>query len=155
MINLINDQMKKFRISPTLEFFFPDDTSKVLIPLINTNVQAGFPSLADDFIEDYIDLNKEYIKNKASTFMVRVNGNSMIDAGIGNEDLLIVDKSIKPTTNKIAVCYYEGGYIVKRLRIEDEVIWLMPENYNYFPIKITPEAEFLIWGVVTTIIKKV
>jgi len=147
--------MKTIPISPSLEIYKPDVSTTVPIPLINTNVEAGFPSPADDFVEAYIDLNKEYIKNKPSTFMVRVNGNSMIDAGISHGDLLIVDKSIKPVTNKIAVCFYEGGYIVKRLRIEEDVIWLMPENYNYVPIKITPEDEFLIWGVVTAIIKKV
>lgn len=147
--------MKTVPISPSIEVFIPDVSTSTPIPLINTNVCAGFPSQSDDFIEAYIDLNKEYIKNKPSTFMVRVNGNSMIDAGISNGDLLIVDKSIKPVTNKIAVCFYEGGYIVKRLRIEEDVIWLMPENYNYVPIKITPEDEFLIWGVVTAIIKKV
>lgn len=147
--------MKTIPITPSLEVFIPDVSTSTPIPLINTNVGAGFPSPADDFVEAYIDLNKEYIKNKSATFMVRVNGNSMIDAGISNGDLLIVDKSIKPVTNKIAVCFYEGGYIVKRLRIEEDVIWLMPENYNYVPIKITPEDEFLIWGVVTAIIKKV
>ena len=147
--------MKTIPISPSLEIYKPDVSTTVPIPLINTNVEAGFPSPADDFVEAYIDLNKEYIKNKPSTFMVRVNGNSMIDAGISHGDLLIVDKSIKPTTNKIAVCFYEGGYIVKRLRIEEDIIWLLPENYNYVPIKITPEDEFLIWGIVTTIIKKV
>lgn len=125
------------------------------IPLFNGGISAGFPSPAQDFLDESIDLNKELINNSAATFYGKVKGDSMIDAGINNGDLLIIDKSLEPSNNKIAVCYLDGEFTVKRLKIEKKSILLMAENKNYKPIKITEDNEFLIWGIVTYVIKNV
>ncbi|NOQ92071.1 MAG: translesion error-prone DNA polymerase V autoproteolytic subunit [Flavobacteriaceae bacterium] len=122
---------------------------------IDIGVSAGFPSPADDFKQQRISLDKEFIKNKEATFFVRVSGDSMVGAGLDDNDLLIVDKSLEPEHNKIAVCFIDGEFTVKRLKVEANGIWLQPENPNYKPIKITKENNFVIWGIVTYIIKKV
>ena len=132
------------------------DLSKTcFIPYFSGGVKAGFPSPADDFLDLSIDLNKEYINDADATFYGRAEGDSMKDAGISNDDLLIIDKSIEPKNGSIVVCYLDGGHIVKRVKITKDVIWLLSENEKYKPIKVTEGDEFLITGVVTTVIKKV
>ena len=138
---------------PTLPFFRPDFESDIRIPYIKEGVSAGFPSPATDFTENNIDLNKELCKNPLSTFYIKVKGNSMINAGINDKDILIVDKSLEPKNNKIAVCFIDGEFTVKRINVEKEGVYLMPENENYQPIKVTDENELIIWGIVTYVIK--
>jgi len=138
---------------PTLSFFRPDFESDIRIPYIKEGVSAGFPSPATDFTENNIDLNKELCKNPLSTFYIKVKGNSMINAGINDKDILIVDKSLEPKNNKIAVCFIDGEFTVKRINVEKECVYLMPENENYQPIKVTDENELVIWGIVTYVIK--
>lgn len=138
---------------PTLSFFRPDFESDIRIPYIKEGVSAGFPSPATDFTENNIDLNKELCKNPLSTFYIKVKGNSMINAGINDKDILIVDKSLEPKNNKIAVCFIDGEFTVKRIHVEKEGVYLMPENENYQPIKVTDENELVIWGIVTYVIK--
>jgi len=84
-----------------------------------------------------------------------VKGNSMKDAGLENGDLLIIDKSLEPKNGKSAVCFIDGEFTVKRIKIDKKIIWLIAENKDYQPIKVTPENEFVIWGIVTTVIKKI
>lgn len=136
-----------------LDFFRPNLESEIRIPLIQDVVSAGFPSPAADFLETFIDLNKELCKNPLATFYVKVKGNSMIDAGIHDKDLLIVDRSLEPRNNKIAVCFIDGEFTVKRILLENKSLFLMPENINYQPIKITEENQLIIWGIVTYVIK--
>lgn len=124
------------------------------LPLAGSGISAGFPSPADDYIDIAIDLNKELIKNKEATFFGRVKGDSMQDGGIHNGDLLIIDKSIEPKSGKIAVCFIDGEFTVKRIEMEKDVIWLIAENKNYPPIKVTMDNDFLIWGIVTSVIKR-
>ena len=116
-------------------------------------ISCGFPSPADDHLDEAIDLNREYIKNKSSTYFGRVSGDSMIDAGLENGDLLIIDKSLKPKDGNIAVCFLDGDFTVKRIRIEEGKIWLMAENKNYDPIEITPDNELMVWGIVVHSVK--
>lgn len=123
------------------------------LPLAEDGVSAGFPSPADDFLDLSIDLNEEYIRNKSATFFARVKGDSMKDAGISEGDLLIVDKSLEPKNNKIAVCFIDGEFTVKRITIEKDLIWLVAENKRYAPIKVTKDNDFIIWGIVTNVIK--
>lgn len=139
--------------TPTLEFYTPDYTTSVELPLFDVGISAGFPSPADDFIELTIDLNKYLIKHKDTTFFAKVKGNSMVNAGIFDGDLLVIDKSLEPTNGKIAICQIDGEFTVKRILIEKEVIWLIAENEAYEPIKVTPENEFMIWGIVIHSIK--
>jgi len=95
------------------------------------------------------------IKNKEATFYARVSGQSMIGAVLDDGDLLVVDRSLDPTHNKIAVCFIDGEFTVKRLHISDNKVFLKPENPNYTPIEVTKDNNFLIWGIVTHVIKKV
>jgi len=138
-----------------LTFFLPDFESELKIPFIKEGVSAGFPSPAADFMETNIDLNKELSENPLATFYIKVKGNSMIDAGINDKDVLVVDRSLEPQNNKIAICFIDGEFTVKRILVEKESLYLVPENPNYPPIKITEENELIIWGIVTYVIKKV
>lgn len=143
------DQNKK------LSFFLPEFESKLKIPFITEGVSAGFPSPAGDFMEANIDLNKELSENPLATFYIKVKGNSMIDAGINDKDVLVVDRSLEPKNNKIAICCIDGEFTVKRIKLEKDCLFLMPENKNYTPIKITEENQLIIWGIVTYVIKSV
>jgi DNA polymerase V len=120
---------------------------------VKEGVSAGFPSPATDFLGNEIDLNKELCKNPLATFYIKVNGNSMINAGISDKDILIVDRSLEPQNNKIAVCFIDGEFTVKRIQVEDDCLYLMPENPSYPAIKVTEENELVIWGMVTYVIK--
>ncbi len=146
----------KLQQPKALTFFAPTidmDTTGAIF--VDTGISAGFPSPADDFKQQRISLDKELIKNKEATFFARVSGQSMVGAGLDDNDLLVVDRSLEPAHNKIAVCFIDGEFTVKRLKIEDNSIWLQPENPNYKPIKVTEENNFIIWGIVTSVIKKV
>ena len=138
-----------------LTFFTPKKTNSLGAILVNAGISAGFPSPADDFKEERLSLDDEFIKNKEATFFARVSGQSMIGAGLNDNDLLIIDRSIEPEHNKIAVCFLDGEFTVKRLKVSKEGIWLQPENPDYPIIKITSENDFIIWGIVTNVIKKV
>jgi DNA polymerase V len=140
---------------PKLTFFLPDYESELRIPFMTGGVSAGFPSPAADFMETNIDLNKELSENPLATFYIRVKGNSMIDAGINDKDVLVVDRSLEPQNNKIAICFIDGEFTVKRIQLEKDCLYLMPENPNYAPIKVTEENQFIIWGMVTYVIKKI
>ena len=138
-----------------LTFFYPDFNSDIKIQMVPEGVSAGFPSPAADFTENNIDLNKELSKNPLATFYIKVKGNSMIDAGINDKDVLVVDRSLEPKNNKIAICFIDGEFTVKRLLLQDGELQLMPENPKYQPIKVTEENQFIIWGIVTYVIKSV
>ena len=120
------------------------------------DVKAGFPSPAGDCSEK-LDLIKLLVRHKASTFFFRVDGVSMVDSGMDEGDIIIVDRAIDPYNNCKAVCYVDGEYTVKRVEMLDGKVRLMPaneQNIKYQPIEITPENQFIIWGVVTYTIKK-
>ncbi|MDA8561515.1 translesion error-prone DNA polymerase V autoproteolytic subunit [Gammaproteobacteria bacterium] len=125
------------------------------IPLYSSKVSAGFPSPADDHIEAHLDLNEYLIKHPASTFFVRATGNSMVDAGINENDILIIDRSITPAHGKIVIAAVDGQLTVKKLYIKDNKNLLVPENKNYQPIEISEDNEVYIWGVVTNVIHNV
>ena len=141
-------------LTNTLDFFTPSMTTRVELPFYDVGIQAGFPSPADDFIELSIDINKEYIKNRDATFFARVKGHSMKNVGIFDGDLLIIDKSIEPQDNKIAICQVDGDFTVKRIKIDNDTVWLIAENEAYNPIKVTADNELMIWGIVVASIKK-
>ena len=126
--------------------------NKISLPFYNCLVPAGFPSPADDYIEDKLDLNNYLVKHPSATFFVRVVGESMIGAGIHNNDILIVDRSIEPRHNKIVVVALDGQMTVKRLYRRQKKTILMPENKLFKPIEIVDSTNILIWGVVTNVI---
>lgn len=125
------------------------------LPLFTSRIKAGFPSPADDYIEKNLDLNEFLIKHPSSTFFVRVEGESMKDAGINSGDILIVDKSLEPKNNRIVIAAINGELTVKRIMKKHDKLYLIPENDNFTPIEINKNAEFNIWGVVTYVIHPV
>ena len=121
--------------------------------LVEQGISAGFPSPADDFKEIRISLDKELVKNKEATFYARVSGESMIEAGLDDGDLLVIDRSLDPENGKIAVCFIDGEFTVKRIKKEKNKLYLMPENKKYKSIELNKDNELTIWGVVTYVIK--
>ncbi len=117
-------------------------------------VNAGFPSPASDYVEDKLDLNEHLIRHPASTFFVRVAGDSMIGAGIFDGDILIVDRSIKPINLNIVIAVLDDEFTVKRLLISKNGAILYPENPKYKPVEIKSDSGLIIWGVVTYVIHK-
>lgn len=120
----------------------------------NEGIHAGFPSPAQDYMEQTIDLNKELIKHPASTFLGRVVGDSMRDEGIEEGDILIIDKSLELLDGDLAVCFIDGEFTLKRVYLEKDFAWLVPANPDYPKIKVTKDNNFIIWGIVTYTIKK-
>lgn len=127
---------------------------RVCLPLFLSHVSAGFPSPADDYIEKQLDINDLVIKHPAATFFVRVSGDSMRGAGIHSGDILVVDKALEPVNGKIIVAILDGEFTVKRIVFDGSGITLLPENASYLPIKVQPESEFQVWGVVTYVIHR-
>lgn len=142
-------------MSDNINIFTPNDDSGIELPLSDERVAAGFPSPAEDYASLNLDLNRELIKNPASTFYARVSGLSMVDEGINDGDLLVIDKSIEPYDGCLAVCYIDGEFTLKRFERHDGYGLLIPANKDFKPIKVTAENDFCIWGVVTYLIKKV
>ncbi len=124
------------------------------LPLFLTPVMAGFPSPADDYVDEQLDLHRYLVKNPASTFFLRAEGESMINAGIHDNDLLIVDRSLDAGHNSIVIAAVDGELTVKRLVRQQEKTLLMPENENFAPIDITEREYVHIWGVVAYVVHK-
>jgi len=118
-------------------------------------VQAGFPSPAQGEYADSIDLNRALISNPAATFCARVIGNSMVDAGINEGDLLMIDRSLTPHNGSVAVCFIDGDFTVKRLSVRDNGVFLTPANADFPEIPVGEDSNFQVWGVVSHIIKRV
>jgi len=132
--------------------YMPDLSTKYRQSLFEAVVSAGFPSPAADYKEDKLDLNRYLIKNPAATFFVRAIGDSMMGAGIHSGDLLVVDRSLEPRDKSVVIAVIDGELTVKRIRIGKKKITLEPENENYSVQQISEDAEFEVWGVVTSVI---
>ena len=138
-----------------LTFLKPEKGNNLGQWLVEQGISAGFPSPADDFKEIRISLDKELVKNKEATFYARVSGNSMENAGISDGDLLIIDRSLEYRNNKIAVCFINGEFTVKRIIKKESKIFLKPENKNYKELELKDESELILWGIVTYVIKSI
>ena len=150
----ISMRLTRIHAGPVLDFYTPDFSTQLELPLAAGAISAGFPSPAEEYIELAIDLNKELIKHPAATFYARVKGSSMIDAGIADGDLLIIDKALEPKDGDIAVCFIDGEFTLKRLALKEDGLYLMPANAEFKPIRITEENDFLVWGMLAFIIHK-
>ena len=137
-----------------LSFFLPDAEDNLEMPYISSGIKAGFPSPAADFDGSRISIDQVVVKNAVATFYAKANGNSMIGAGIDDGDILVIDKSIEPQDGKIAVCFIDGEFTVKRIKIQENSLLLLPENKLFEPIEVTQENDFIIWGIVTYVVKK-
>lgn len=129
--------------------------TQISLPLFISKVPAGFPSPADDYVEKTLDLNELCVKQPAATFFVRVEGESMLGAGIHPNDILVVDRSIEPVPGKIVVCALNGELTVKRLDCENDQWKLKAENPNFPDIELHEEIDMVVWGVVTNVIHAV
>ena len=127
---------------------FNSTTKKFKVPLLSDSVSAGFPSPADDYTEENIDLNEHLISNPFSTFFLRVKGDSMINAGIKDKDLIIVDKSLIAKPGDIVIAMIDGEFTVKRLSIKNDELYLKAENHNYPDFRFKNHIDVQIWGVV-------
>lgn len=139
----------------SIDIYNPNQNSNLALPNVGSQIVAGFPSPAEDYLEAMLDLNKELIKNPSSTFYGRVKGVSMKDTGVDHGDLLVIDKSLPYRNNALAVCFFNGEFTLKRIKREGGGIVLMPTNRDYQPIMVKEDADFAVWGIVTYIIKKV
>ena len=139
-----------------LIFYSADLSTELDLPFASEGIRAGFPSPAQDYMTDSIDLNKELIPHPATTFYARAVGNSMTGFGISDGDLLVIDKSIEPLDGDIVVAFIDGEFTLKRIEkdADGSCLWLVPGNDDYPPIKITEENDFIIWGVLTYNIKR-
>ena len=122
------------------------------LPLFLTRVPAGFPSPGDDFLDKTLDLHELLIDHPAATFFVRVQGDSMQDAGISSGDILIVDRALKATHKRVVVAVINGEFTVKRLLLRGKKVFLAPENPAYPLLEVSEQSDFQIWGVVTYVI---
>lgn len=145
----------KMNMDNTLKIYSSETEKEIELPLSANGVSAGFPSPADDFMDLKLDLNRELVKNPASTFYARVSGVSMIDEGINDGDLLVIDKSVEPYSGCLAVAYIDGEFTLKRFEDNGDHALLIPANKNYKPIRVDADNDFMIWGVVRYVIKKV
>lgn len=123
------------------------------LPLFVSKVSAGFPSPAQDYVEQTLDLNELCIKRPAATFFVRVEGESMIEAGIFHNDILVVDRSVTPVHGDIVVAQVDGEFTVKELCLKPRLM-LIPRNGAYQPICLANDNELQIFGVVTNVIRQ-
>lgn len=139
-----------------LKIYEADLSSRLDLPLSEESIKAGFPSLAQDYMSESIDLNRELIRHPATTFYARTCGDSMTECGIDDGDLLIIDKGIRPSDGDIVVALIDGEFTLKKVVFEHEkdCISLVAANKKYAPIRVTEENQFLIWGVLTYNIKK-
>jgi DNA polymerase V len=145
-------QKMKIKMGANLKELGSIYQSPLSLPLFSSRVQAGFPSPADDHLETTLDLNQHLIQHPAATFFVRASGESMINAGINNEDILVVDRSLDPKDGDIIIAALNGELTVKRLQIRGKNVTLKPENPEYPFIEVTEDVDFLIWGVVTSVV---
>ncbi len=140
--------------SNRVEMIVPDTEKELGLPYSEGGVRAGFPSPAEDFMPRHIDLNRELIRHPASTFYARVCGESMAGAGIGDGDLLVIDRSVEPYDMCIAVCFIDGEFTLKHVKIDRDGLSLVPANPKFKPIRVSPDDQFTVWGVVRYVIKK-
>lgn len=133
-----------------------DFASKLALSLAPT-IKAGFPSPAEDYLHDSLDFNHDLIKNPEATFYGRVSGDSMIQAGICDGDIAVIDRSLQPIDGDIIVAYVNGEFTIKYLSLihkDEGYIELKPANPNYSPIRIDADDNFRVWGVVVWTIKQ-
>tara|TARA_Y100001970_G_scaffold163819_1_gene200215 strand:+ start:308 stop:742 length:435 start_codon:yes stop_codon:yes gene_type:complete len=124
-------------------------SKKTKIKLYTTSISAGFPSPAEDHMDISLDINEYLVKHPSSTFYIYVKGDSMIDSGIFDGDLLIVDRSLEVKSNSVVVAVIDGDFTVKKIKKDSGNLYLIPQNKKYKPILLENNMDFQIWGIVT------
>jgi DNA polymerase V len=146
-------KLKYLTSHKNIDFYNAETETELSLPLAH-DISAGFPSPAEEYMEISLDLNKALIPHPNSTFFGRVKGHSMRDAGISEGDILVIDKSLPPVNGKKAVCYIDGEFTLKTLKVDKTGVWLIPANPDYKPLRVTEENSFIVWGIVTYVIHK-
>lgn len=139
-----------------LEIFRGGFNTRLPLPYAEAGVQAGFPSPAQDYVDRSLDFNRELIAHPSATFYAKVVGRSMIDAGISEGDIVVIDRAVEPRQNDIVVAFINGEFTMKYIdfsEIRKKRIWLRPGNADFPPIKVTDAEDFRVWGVVVKVIK--
>lgn len=152
---LVRVMAKSKKRTEGMAFYRPERAEGAEAPLAQSGVHAGFPSPADDFIERRLDLGRALVPHPEATFFARVEGDSMKDECIEDGDLLVVDKSVEAADGDLTVSYLDGEFTLKRIRLREGKIRLVPANPRYEMIEVTPENDFSVWGVVTFVVKKI
>lgn len=139
-----------------LHVFSADTSTMLKLAFADNGIKAGFPSPAQDYMSESIDLNKELIRHSETTFLARVSGNSLVEAGICDGDLIVIDKSLEAKSGDFVVAFIDGEFTLKEFRMDEAngCAWLIPHNRDYSPIKVTKENDFLVWGVLTYTIRQ-
>ena len=137
-----------------LNFYTIENFSLGDIPLYGDAVPAGFPSPADDYLDMDLNLHDYLVQHPSATFCVKAIGDSMVHAGIKSSDVMVIDRALTPKNNDIILAVVDGEFTVKRIKKNDDELYLIPANENYRPVKITEDMDFQVWGVVTFIIHK-
>lgn len=150
-MNYLLSEMK----NKNIEILKPDSVESLNIKFSDTPVNAGFPSPAENHMESTMDLNRALVKNPSSTFYARVKGESMINDGVDDGDILVIDRSVEPYENCLAVCFLDGEFTLKRVRLEGEDLLLVPANEKFKPIRVKKDNDFYVWGIVRYLIKRV
>ncbi|MDE5889391.1 MAG: translesion error-prone DNA polymerase V autoproteolytic subunit [Bacteroidales bacterium] len=132
-----------------------EKNENMAMPLAVEGIHAGFPSPAQGYMDQFIDLNKELVRHPSATFYGRVVGDSMIDAGVEEGDILVIDKALDARDGDMAVCFVDGEFTLKYLSFKEGCLRLVPANKAYPEIVVTEANDFTVWGVVTYVIKKV
>ena len=153
---VINDPEIQKEDGVRLILYSADLSSELPLDFADGGIRAGFPSPAQDYMTESIDLNRELVRHPATTFYARAVGESMKDCGIDDGDLLVIDKAIDPQEGDIVVAYIDGEFTLKRVKFDTkgDCLWLMPANKDYTPIKVTEDNNFIVWGVLTYNIKR-
>ncbi len=140
----------------TLKIYSADLTTELLVPYAEAGIKAGFPSPAQDYMMDSIDLNRELIQHQECTFYARVNGDSMTGAGIFDGDLVVIDKSLEAKDGDYIAAFVDGEFTLKRFKMDPSgtCAWLLPANPHFPAIKVTADNDFMIWGVITSVIRQ-
>ena len=140
----------------TLHIYSADTSTILDLSFVDGGIKAGFPSPAQNYMTESIDLNKELIRHKETTFLARVSGTSLMDAGICDGDIIVIDKSLEAKNGDFVVAFIDGEFTLKEFRFDEanHCAWLIPHNKDFSPIKVTEDNDFMIWGVLTYTIKQ-
>lgn len=140
--------------SIAFDFYRIDERHGIELPFVTIPVNAGFPSPAEQYIEEKIDLVKLLIKKPSSTYVLKVKGQSMRNVGIFDNSIIVVDTSIKPANNLIAVCLIDGEFTLKRISKIGSTVYLLPENSDFKPIEVKEGSNLEIWGIVMWVLNQ-
>lgn len=139
-----------------LHIFSADLSTELNLPFVDNGIKAGFPSPAQDYLTESIDLNKTLIRHSETTFYAKVSGDSLTEAGISDGDLVIIDKSLEAKNGDYVAAFIDGEFTLKQFKLDEmnNCAWLIPANKKYHPIKVTEDNDFMVWGVITSCIKR-